>query len=1429
MRLDLTLFTPGRPLLDVVVDAERGTSLAEVAGELARVAGRPGAEFFAGSRRLSGRAPLGGTGLRSGCILGVGAPGPRDRAAGGVLELRVVGGPDAGATHPLARGSVLVGRGEEADIRVADADVSRRHLAIAVTGDGVTVRDVGSTNGTRLDGAPVGTRPERLGPGQLLRIGDTSLSVAVPADPPAVVRAGDDGALTVHRPPRLSSPATQAEVVLPAEPARRAPGKVPVLGAVLPLLAGVGLAFALHSAAYLAFAALSPVMVLGTAVGDRWGLRRGRRRDLAEYRAACARADDQIARAVIEDTRLRRLQTPDLAVVRRTAIGPGQRLWERRRTDDDRLILRLGTADRPARVRIRRPGATADLPSPTAPSVPVTVDLRGCGVLGVAGPRPPVEALLRSLVGQLVSSHGPPDLSLVLLTDDDHAGCWSWLRWLPHLSGPCGRTRIGVTEDQRRRRTADLLRLLEARSRDTATHRGPWTGPAVVVLLDRASVLREVPGLARLLAEGPALGIHAICADRGARLLPAECGAVVEVTGEVGTRLRLTAGEDPPVEQIVLDGASLRWATDIARALAPLRLGGEGTDRPPASSRLLDLLDLDGPTAGDIRRRWLAGPTTRVVLGESAEGTFAVDLVAEGPHALVAGTTGSGKSELLLTAIAGLAATNRPDQLTFVLIDYKGGAAFQDCADLPHTVGMVTDLDQHLTRRALASLDAEVLRREELLAEAGAKDIGDYLTTVAGTAPPLPRLVIVVDEFATLVDELPDFVTGLIGIAMRGRSLGVHLVLATQRPSGVVSPVIRANTSLRVALRVTDDTESRDVLDVPDAARIPAVVPGRAFARAGASAPVEFQTARIGGRAARRRSGPPTVRPSPWPAPGDDLDRPAEAVDDGTDLQELVAAIRSAAGPDGRLRRRPWLPPLPTVVTLDELDGCGDDVVPYALADHPAAQRRAPLGLDLADGGSVLIAGGPRSGRSTALRTIAGSAAGRFGPEDLHLYVLDCAGGALLCAADLPHCGAVCDRRDPAHGDRMLTRLAEEVDRRQAVLAAGGFASVAEQRARVPVAERLPWVLLLVDGWEGFLAAYDEVDAGRPVDTVLRLAREGAAAGLRVVVTGDRPALTGRVSSVLPSKILLRFADPVDYGLAGISPRAVPEVMPDGRMVLVDGAVEAQVALLAPDPAGPEQVAALRGPARTGAHRRGNGAGRHPFRVRRLPGRVEASAVPVPATAGRLWALVGVGGDDAAPAGVDLALDGPGFLVAGPARSGRSTALLTMATSLAGRGVEVAVVAPRRSPLHALAGLPGVRGVFGPGDAGPLSDAVGSGPVVAVVDDVEALTDTAAGDVLTDLVKSDDGARAVIAAGRSDELPMLFRGPSVAVRASRCGLLLAPGPPDGDLLGTRIPRGAGPLIPGRGLLVVGGRSGAVQVACTALPADGGDARRAHVL
>ncbi|PZS02300.1 MAG: hypothetical protein DLM56_12360 [Pseudonocardiales bacterium] len=783
---------------------------------------------------------------------------------------------------------------------------------------------------------------------------------------------------------------------------------------------------------------------------------------------------------------------------------------------------------------------------------------------------------------------------------------------------------------------------------------------------------------------------------------------------------------------------------------------------------------------------------------------------------MVAGTTGAGKSELLQTIIAGLAVANRPDAMTFVLIDYKGGAAFKDCNTLPHTVGMVTDLDGHLTERALASLNAELKRREHLLGTVAAKDIEDYWDTTDGTAAAvLPRLVLVIDEFASLVEELPDFVTGLVGIAMRGRSLGVHLILATQRPSGVVSPVIRANTNLRIALRVTDAAESTDVIDAPDSAAIGKATPGRAFARVGAEAPVEFQAARVGGRALVPEATT-DVRHLPWPP----MVGVAEdgAVSETTDLQVLARAIREAAS-DVAPIRSPWLPPLPAAVVVSEPAEPGAGAVPYAIADRPSLQDRADVAFALPAGESLLVAGSAGSGRSSALRTIIGAAARLLPPTDLHVFVLDCAGGSLVTADELPHCAGYCGRADVARGARMLDRLSEEVVRRQALLARSGFASVTEQHAHVAADERLPWLLLLVDGWEGFVAEYDVIDSGRPVDVFGRLVREGVSAGVRAIVSGDRAALTARATSSIATRLVLRFADRADYGLVGLRGSSLPATMPPGRGVIVETTTEVQVALLDPDPGGPAQTAALR---RIAATARETHAGADPCRLPRpvqpLPDRIALEAVPTAGSSGPLWTVIGVGGDDAGVVGVDLAVDGPGLLIAGPPRSGRSSALRTIAASLVGAGTAVVLVVARRSSLRSLHDRPGVLAVLGPDDADALADLAAFGPVVVLVDDVEAMTDAPVGGPLVDLLRADDGERAVVAAGRADDLGMTFRGILPAVRASRAGVLLQPRAADGDLLGVRLPRTAPDPLPGRGLLVVAGTVTPVQVAVGEPPA-----------
>ncbi len=1404
------------------------------------------ARLYLGNRPIDVTRPLGDSPITDGCVLTLGAAGAGSPGEpGGAVELRVFGGPAAGAVHRLGMGERTVGRSPLDGVTVADRRLGAEHLKLVARHDGVHVTPLPG-NTVLMEGTEVGAAGAAWRPGDLLAAGDTLFALGVPAPPDAVLTPTDDGGLAYNRPPRLAPYRPVPSLQIP-EPPRPAEGvHFPLAAILLPLVLGAAL-FAVSfrsgggaNPTFLLFMLLSPMMLIGNLVSDR---RAGRKRGRAagkDYAEAVAAFEADLITATRDDEMFRRHQSPDPAELLLTAVGPRRRLWERRFSDGDALRLRLGVRDLPAAVDLV--GETAGLQPPTARWVPVTVPLRDVGVLGVAGPQESRRALARWLVLQAAVLHSPRDLSLVVLGGD----AWQWVRWLPHVRPQHGQDAgalVGNDLETAARRTAELAGLVAARREASGDGFGQATPtfPPVLVVLDGARPLRRLPGMPAVLREGPQVGVYAICLDDDGSLLPEECRAVVAIDTDHPGRLHLATTGAMERRDVLADLVSPGYALRIARALAPVRdvSRDEEGGALPVSVRLLEQLGLDPPGAEQIADGWrIAGTSTTALVGISADGPFALDVRLDGPHGLVAGTTGAGKSELLQTLIASLAVANRPDAFTFVLVDYKGGAAFKDCAGLPHTVGMVTDLDGHLTARALESLAAELRRREHLLAAADAKDIEDYLAAIAPGDPPMPRLMIVIDEFASLVLELPDFVAGLVDIARRGRSLGVHLILATQRPAGVVSADIAANTNMRIALRVADESESRDVINSPEAGRIAKGTPGRAYARLGHSNLVAFQSARVGGRPPGAAGTAVLVQPSPWQAAGRPTRAATAAVDDAdgrTDLSALVAEIQAATELLGlRAPPSPWLPPLPDAVTLADLpDGAGAPAYPgqvppvrYALADVPARQQRQNVVWDLQTDGHLMVVGAPRTGRSALLRTIAGSIAETTSPADVHLHAIDCGNNALLPLVALPHCGAVVSREQTDRLERLLGLLGREITRRQELLAEQGYADIAEQRAQAPAAARLPYLVLLLDRWEGFQAAYEERDNGRLIDAVHGLLAEGAGVGLRCVISADRSGLVGRLSTTVEDRILLRLADPADYTLVGVTAKDLPAAMGPGRGFATRDRCEVQVALLAGDPAGTAQVAALQRIGRAAAAAAAVPTSQRPARIDALPTTVTAAqarslddSTPVPAAA-----LVGVGGDALGPRHLDVGDHGPGILVAGPAKSGRSTTLVTMLTSLLGQGWQAVILSPRRSPLRGLSGAAGVRAVLD-GEASPEDlreawEAVPS-PRVLVVDDIELF---APGSMLDDglgeiLVAARDGGGAILAAGTTEDLTAVYRGFGLDIRRSRSGVLLTPtGYSDGDLFGLRLPRSTGgPAPAGRGLLVRAGAAEAVQVAVSAAP------------
>lgn len=1414
MRLRLSLIDLGsaRPTpQEVFVECDPGLPFAAVRPQLTKLVTprpavsdsdsdpAPGPVFAVGGQRLDDSAPIGQPPLLNGAIVTAG-PGLSEPAAPrpgtGLVELHVTGGPGAGRRIGLPRGEHVVGRGAHCLVRLDDPGISRAHAVLVVDDSGVFLRDLEPTNRSLVDGSPVPRAGCALTVGSRLRLASTTLELRRPHSTPASVTAGD-GRWRLHRRPRFATAPIVRTVAFPTPPSKADRARMPLLASFAPLVVSAALALVMKSPAMLLFALMSPVMLLGQWWSDRRHGRTSYRRQMAEYVVAKRDSLDALASAIRQEADERRCEHPDLAVVGAVAEHRDVTLWQRGTGDADDLVMRIGTGAAEPRTQ-----ATGPAPDPLGQcdDVPVVCDLAAAGVVGIAGPRPTALPLTSGLLAQLAVWHSPLRVQLMLLTTSAAPEAdWGWLGRLPHLDGHGDPVVLGADLDDDAaltRRVTGLTDLVASRRAEPAdaTFATTW-----VVVLDGAHDLRAVPGVAELLEQGPSVGVHFVCVDNRVERLPSETRIQVAVADDASPQAVVT-DFDGQVTGVLPDLPGAGWLERVGRALAPLEDATPVTGEA-ALPHQLGLVTLsaahgiEATTAEGLLTAWASSGRPRALVGVTADGPWWVDLAADGPHALVGGTTGAGKSEMLQTLVAALAVSNRPDDLTFVLVDYKGGSAFKECARLPHVVGLVTDLDESLTARALASLGAELKRRERVLAEGGAKDLDDHLRRRATdpTLPHLGRLVIVVDEFKMLADELPDFVTGLVRLAAIGRSLGVHLVLATQRPGGIVSADMRANVALRVALRVRDRSDSDDVIESPKAATISDRMPGRAYVRTAGQRLVEVQFAHAG---AAHQDGP-HAGADVWALRWRDLARPAPHCDKAvrgrtSELHLVVEAARAAATTlELEPAPPPWLPPLPTALALSDLtaDTIG---VPLGLRDEPDRQRQDVLRWGL-DDGHLGIAGGPQTGRTSALRALALGLSERHSPGDLHVHVIQGRGGSLADLRLLPHVGSVVDAADPGPARRLVARLLASA--RTPSRAPGGSTHT----------------VLMVDGWEAVEEALSEIDHGAAVDELLRLARDGMAAGLRLVVTGGRAVASGRVSGQLQRRFLLAMPDPLDLSLAGVDPRRAGDPLPTGRGYELPGGHLVQLAHAggSPDPA--DQVAHVQRAAGAARARfAAIPASSLPWQVRALPEQVTLHDLVV---SGQASLGLGLGGDGAETIVYDPTTSGRRLVVLGPARSGRSTTLALLARQLTETGRPVVVVTPRRSRLRDVPVSEGLS-LLAPGDVDAFVALRRQRPDLAIlVDDADHVTGTPIETALveaTTLVETADGL--VVVAADLHRAAALFRGLVPDVARDGTGILLSPSSPgDGDLLRARIdlPR---ERRPGLGVFVTGGESVCLQVA-----------------
>ncbi len=1122
-----------------------------------------------------------------------------------------------------------------------------------------------------------------------------------------------DGSLLVHRPER-SFPVLPAArpVVLPRPP--QPPGETTGMGwAIITPIVGslslVAFAFIIRNPIYLVVAFVVVIGMTVAVVGNRVASNRRQQRQWKRQRtlwlARAAKAEQEAVLAARQQRDALAGMYPAPAQLRECA--PAGSVWERRPQHPDFLTVRLGTGRLPALAPISSETEDGGAGDPaleeyadrlvrthaSLADTPVTIDLARLSSVGIVGSRPRTGTdLVNAALAQLLAGCAPSDLRVIGLVTPEHVPDYDWLKWVPHTRDISSGE--GFARSQRAVTTSvadfhDQLRL-------AMSERQPVAGddersaaarlavlPHLVVLLDEFHPLSEVAQsrlLRTLLRSGSSLRVTVLLTTTAPEGLPHDCSATLQQQAD-GTWIHVEAG---PGGRVISGVAGDPWDTEagleLARWLAPRRPGTESAGRRDNTIRLSEMLGVDLMSQLGAQPSWRQqrglydgfdpddllvapigitddGAQLRLNLREAATD-------GDGPHGVMVGATGSGKSELLRTIVAGLVATHPPDLLNVLAIDFKGGTAFTGLEDLPHLVGLITNLEEDpaLIDRMQLSLDGEVQRRQALLVAAGADNIGQYRARPGADLAALPYLFLVIDEFSELLATKPEFIVSLAAIGRLGRALGIHMLLATQRLDEGRLRGLDANLRYRIALRTFTSQDSNQILGSTMAYELPPL-PGLGYLKVD-SGTTRFKAAlaTVAQRSPDRARTPDqaaSVRTFTLePAVVETEDGPvATGQEQSTELEVLREMILAQPV----VTPRPvWLNPLPARLTLHDLWSAHEaDGLRIGLVDRPAQQAQTPLTLTTRSGHLAVI-GAPQAGKSTALRSLTLAAVAGCSPDQVQVYGID-SGGGLGPLSALPHTGAIAGRHQPEAIRRLLSDLTAVVTERAAACREAGVDTIEQLRALPDADDFLPnplradvWVLIDNIGILRSDLPDEEIQIGALAATCLPL-------GIRLAISASRwldirPSLLDAIST----RIELRLNDPNDSLLSRPAAKLLPDLPGRG---LVAGGFQVQLALPSLSEGGLHHEAAS---FESVADR---SAAEHPGvrapSIAPVPDRVTEAMLPsLAAAAGRQQAapadddfVLAVHEHRLTPVVVDLLRPGGHLLVYGDQRTGKTTVL----------------------------------------------------------------------------------------------------------------------------------------------------------------------------
>ncbi|MBU3064906.1 type VII secretion protein EccCa [Nocardia sp. NEAU-G5] len=961
-----------------------------------------------------------------------------------------------------------------------------------------------------------------------------------------------------------------------------------------------------------------PMMMVMSMVGTFAGGGRGggkKAAELNEDRKDYFRYLEQLRRDVRKTGALQRealeWSHPDPADLQ-SLIGT-RRMWERRPNDPDFAHVRVGVGSHRIATKLARPetGPLEDLePVSTVAlrrfvrthsvvhDLPTAISLRAFPAINVEGDRAQTRALMRSMLMELTAFHGPDHLAIAVVCADPDSEAWSWAKWLPQILHATMRDGMGQA-----RMMYSSLAELERALADELSQRGRFMRNApptagrmhLVVVIDDGFV----DGSERLVAEAGLDSVTVIDLTAPATGLAVRRGLRLVLTDGTLAARSAVGAEEFAAADLTRPAQARAFARDIARyriAMAEVLNLDDDTRADPGLMSLLKISDAAQIDPNMVWRPRTTRERLRVPIGVTPDGTpveLDIKESAEngmGPHGLCIGATGSGKSEFLRTLILSMVTTHSPDLLNLVLVDFKGGATFLGLDPLPHVAAVITNLEEELSMvdRMRDALAGELNRRQELLRAAGNfANVTEYEKARANGAllDPLPALFVVVDEFSELLSQKPDFADLFVMIGRLGRSLRVHLLLASQRLEENRMRGLDSHLSYRIGLRTFSASESRQVLGITDAYHLPSV-PGSGYLKSDAADPLRFNGAYVSGpyvsaRGARQSGGmsaggrpaalftarPVEITEPPKPAHVElpDLDTLLGTTEPAGPEKTMLQVVVERLSGHGRPAHEVWLPPLDVSPSLDMLlpdpewssprNRNGRLWMPIGIIDKPYEQKREVLTIDLAGAqGNVAVVGGPQSGKSTTLRTIIMAAAATHTPEQAQFYCLDFGGGTLAALTDLPHVGSTAGRLESDRVRRTIAELTTLMRQREERFRALGIESMREFRMRkaellgLPEPDRAAYplsadhfgdVFLVIDGWAAFREEFEPLES-----MVNAIATQGLSYGIHLMVAASRwLEIRPVVKDQIGTRLELRLGEPSDSEMN----RRAAALVPIGR------------------------------------------------------------------------------------------------------------------------------------------------------------------------------------------------------------------------------------------------------------------------------------------